>query len=301
MNLNRFTKYCIVIFFSVASSLAAFWSITRESQDDQGLLWLIESPQGKQSILFGTLHLVDPEFDSIFHELRTYIDNARIVLIEYIPSGEYPRLFEKETTKFLLTENDYTALLRLSQNLDIPIEYIENGTPYQVFSLLINPKILKQPHIDHQIMTYAQELSITLNGLESEEDGLKIINNFSSSLFIDLIQIAVNNPESISNYTSKIKELYLDEDLDGLLKTISFPYANKEEIENFINQIVTHRNETMIKRALVELEKGGAFIAIGAAHLPGPHGFVNQLRTAGYKITKIDLFEHKLNKFRFKV
>ena len=48
-----------------------------------------------------------------------------------------------------------------------------------------------------------------------------------------------------------------------------------------------HRNVRMVKRMSDLVSRGNAFIAIGAAHLPGDKGLVNLLAESGYKITRV--------------
>ena len=43
----------------------------------------------------------------------------------------------------------------------------------------------------------------------------------------------------------------------------------------------------MMKRAAPLLAKGGAFIAVGALHLPGKGGLIERARAAGYRVTKV--------------
>lgn len=42
----------------------------------------------------------------------------------------------------------------------------------------------------------------------------------------------------------------------------------------------------MAERAAPLLEKGGAFIAVGALHLPGKEGLIERFRALGYTVAK---------------
>jgi uncharacterized protein YbaP (TraB family) len=53
----------------------------------------------------------------------------------------------------------------------------------------------------------------------------------------------------------------------------------------FEETMITSRNRTMASRAKPFIDAGGAFIAIGALHLPGSEGVVALLREAGYTVT----------------
>jgi hypothetical protein len=44
----------------------------------------------------------------------------------------------------------------------------------------------------------------------------------------------------------------------------------------------------MAREAKPFLDKGDAFIAVGALHLPGTEGLVEQLRRDGYTVTRLD-------------
>ena len=48
--------------------------------------------------------------------------------------------------------------------------------------------------------------------------------------------------------------------------------------------MVTARNRTMAERAMPFIDAGGAFIAVGALHLPGEEGLIELLRKKGYRV-----------------
>ncbi|TIU46173.1 MAG: polysaccharide biosynthesis protein GumN, partial [Mesorhizobium sp.] len=50
----------------------------------------------------------------------------------------------------------------------------------------------------------------------------------------------------------------------------------------FEETMITSRNKVMADHAAPFLARGNAFIAVGALHLPGPQGLVEDFRKAGY-------------------
>ena len=57
--------------------------------------------------------------------------------------------------------------------------------------------------------------------------------------------------------------------------------------ERFLELLLWQRNRRMAGRMLPHLEAGGAFIAIGALHLPGVGGVLDILSGHGYTVESI--------------
>ena len=56
---------------------------------------------------------------------------------------------------------------------------------------------------------------------------------------------------------------------------------------DFEETMVHVRNETMVERARPLFDAGGAFVAVGALHLPGEQGIAALLENAGYTVTPV--------------
>jgi uncharacterized protein YbaP (TraB family) len=58
--------------------------------------------------------------------------------------------------------------------------------------------------------------------------------------------------------------------------------------DGFKTSLLVERNAKMRDSAMPVLEKGKAFIAVGALHLSGPTGLVALLRQAGFTVTSVE-------------
>jgi uncharacterized protein YbaP (TraB family) len=56
----------------------------------------------------------------------------------------------------------------------------------------------------------------------------------------------------------------------------------------FEEELIDKRNKRMAERSKPLIDKGNAFIAVGALHLPGKTGLVELLRSAGYKVIPVN-------------
>ena len=53
-----------------------------------------------------------------------------------------------------------------------------------------------------------------------------------------------------------------------------------------MERMLDNRNEVMVERMQELLETGNAFIAVGAAHLPGKSGILKLLTEQGYQVSR---------------
>ncbi len=63
--------------------------------------------------------------------------------------------------------------------------------------------------------------------------------------------------------------------------------AERAAQDEFLRVLLLDRNAVMAERAAPLLASGGAFIAVGALHLPGKDGLVERFRAEGYTVTKV--------------
>lgn len=64
--------------------------------------------------------------------------------------------------------------------------------------------------------------------------------------------------------------------------------VRRQVFDSYEQSLLVRRNRMMRDNALPYLAEGGAFIAVGALHLPGRHGLVTLLREAGYTVTAVE-------------
>ncbi len=62
---------------------------------------------------------------------------------------------------------------------------------------------------------------------------------------------------------------------------------SEADYELFLKYLISDRNHIMAERAVPIIDKGNAFIAVGALHLPGKDGIIELLRTKGYRVTPL--------------
>ena len=288
MQKKIFICFFYILFFS--SSIFAF-----DYDYDSGLLWQIEAPNGKKSQLFGTMHLVDKDMNTVFDLISYQIKQSRMVFIEYTLE-QTDALFISEhlvhtkaaiSTK--LSNQELGKLKKFFQENHIPFDSLKNASPSLIYSYLINPGSISDLQIDFKIADFAHKQKIPVKGLENARDVFEKMLAFDNKFYIFALKNRLSQINTLPSYRKRLKILYFKEDLPGLLFSVHEKNISPEINQAFMNTLINQRNIHMFNRTRKELDKGQVFIAVGAAHLGGEKGLISLLKNAGYKMTRQDL------------
>ena len=87
----------------------------------------------------------------------------------------------------------------------------------------------------------------------------------------------------------KLRGAYLDRQPARMFELMQAQQtgSDPELVETFTERLLDARNDRMVERMQERLAEGGAFIAVGALHLPGESGILKQLEGLGYRLTRL--------------
>jgi uncharacterized protein YbaP (TraB family) len=156
-------------------------------------------------------------------------------------------------------------------------------------ALLSMPKPNGGTILDMVLYQRAQNAGLTITGLESAQEQLAVFESLSMEEQIALLKMTLNQLPFLPTMFEALVQAYLSDDLSRI-ETLATQYKTQQKMESlkrFMFKLNDERNHRMVQRILPYLEQGNVFVAIGALHLAGPTGLVNQLRTRGYLLETI--------------
>lgn len=282
-----------------------------EVPNGQAIFWKVEGKGRKPSFLLGTAHVTDPRVAILSPQVETEIRNADVIALELAELRD-PMAMAAATFKHaaLMVLPPDKSLWDLIPDADEPAirshPNVPAGTalfgyqPWIVAGMLSIPLCETQrkqqglPTLDETIGGRAVAGGTELVGLETVEEQLSVFAKMPLELQAKyLIAVARIGP-SINDYFETLIRLYERRQI-----TAYMPFAKRAETTTsaeddaammaFVEEdIVRTRNHRMAERAAGLFAKGGAFVAVGALHLPGKEGLVELLRQQGYKVTPIN-------------
>ncbi len=280
----------------------------------KGLTWKIEKDGIEPSYLFGTMHLSDPRMLTLKPGSQTAFDNASTVALEIteildpiimaqkaISLLQYTLYTDGQTLDTRLKKEDAALVkTKVAQKLGLPWNVASRMRPWALMGSLALPacelarKNAQKPFLDMKLGRDAKAAGKTLVGLETLESQMKAMASLPEGFAVQGLVQSVRLGNRMDDLFETMIQLYQKEDVAtiwSMMKRIGTTgFVKAQENANyaaFQRIIVDARNVSMVDAAEGLLNKGGAFIAVGALHLPGESGIANILAKKGYRVTRV--------------
>ncbi len=299
-------KLIFVLAFIVASS--NLFALATEYKSGS-LLWKI-SGNGleKPSYILGTLHVKSSAYLDQIPGARVSFDASEQVVGEIVMADMMAQAMKMQqkmmmpadtTYKMLYNESDYkTVSDGLTLLLGAGLDQLGVLTPAGIQMSLLQVLIMKNyPHaasmdvLDSYVQKAATEQQKPVIGLETIDHQIYVLFE-SSSLQRQanalLCSMKANEEKTLEagmeEDLKKMEKLYDNADLNGIGRLVKENPCPDPENEYTINKA---RNDAWMKKLPGLMKDKPSFIAVGALHLVGEEGLLNQLEKAGYTVEAV--------------
>jgi len=261
----------------------------------RGILWRIDAAGVPPSFLFGTLHSDDPRVTVLPAEVKTAFERARSFTLEMVTDDGTLATMAKlmyfddgRTLPALLGDTLYAQTRKVLRAEGLPHEGIERQKPWVIVMMLSAPRPRHGLFLDLSLHAQASAQSKRIYGLETVAEQLAVFNDLPMP---DQIALLRDTLEMHRHARAQLEELtlaYLARDLERIMAIADRRRpADARVYDALMRRLLTERNTRMAERMRARLNEGDAFIAIGAAHLPGRDGLLYLLERDGYRVSPV--------------
>jgi len=279
-------------------------------KNTNAVLWRVEKSGLKPSHLFGTIHVSDPRILAMPQPALEAINTAKIVALEIADMSpaammqavaRVPQLMVYTDGSRLdqkLTEDDFEKVSGVLTTAGMPPQMAALIRPWLVSIMLAVPPCETKraasgkPVLDPYIGSLAKARKIPLVGLETVESQLKSMSAIPDTDQLAMLRASLAFLGQHEDIFETLLHAYLKRDL-GVVLALTEGMAKiagleKSGFASFSRELINKRNHKMFDSSLPMIDQGGAFIAVGAAHLIGDTGLVALVRKAGFTVTAVD-------------
>jgi uncharacterized protein YbaP (TraB family) len=282
------TTFAIILSFYICLAIQA------QERPAHTLLWKIEG-RGMiaPSFLYGTMHTSKDEVFAFMDSVLIDFDKSQAFVMEIDPDSIDKGALQKmillkgdTTLKSLLTEDEYSSFSKkFRKSTGYPLVLFNKVKPLYLMLMMQEGKTKdKGQPLDLFFSDLAKKRKKKIYGLEEAEDQMALLNGISTSQQVDLLRHGLQNEEETEDLEALLEKSYLEGDLETLLHLTE---SDTTFGKDFSVRFITRRNVVMARGIERIISKEPAFIAIGAAHLPGEEGVIALLREKGYTVSPV--------------
>jgi uncharacterized protein len=257
---------------------------------DKPLLWEISGPGGA-SYLLGTMHT---GFSAV-------TDTHPIVWEKFKASSAFlaeidlfsPDLLEVQRRALLPEGGSLSAMLgqeafeKLSKALpSTPPAFLDRFQPWFALISMTLEAYPKSVPMDSVFLSEAKKAGKALAFLETPTAQLDML---TKAMSVELLKESLAREDPMARVREQAKKLtdaYVSGDPEALARVVAEDEDAKKHPE-LQEELLTARNKRWVPLLKPHVDKGGAFIAVGAAHLIGDEGLLALLEKEGYRVTRV--------------
>lgn len=279
-------------------------------ENTEALLWKIEKPGVAPSYLFGTMHLSDSRITALSPAVEAAFAQSKSLALEVgdlspdaltaaiATSGADLVYTDGTNLAQKLSKEEFDKVKAVVAASGMPAKFAGMLKPWLVGTLLAVSDCERRQVasgtkvLDMQLADKAQVAGIPVTGLETINQQLAALSSVPENEQIQMLRVSLKNADRTDDLMETMLQLYLKRDM-GAAMPFQYMLADQMGVPasafaSFERSLLVDRNVRMKAAAAPLLEEGGAFIAVGALHLPGKTGLVALLRQAGYMVTAVE-------------
>jgi uncharacterized protein len=281
-----------------------------ELTDAQGLLWRITRADLAPSYLFGTIHSTDDKAVAIARRAAELAAQAKVVATELggpmdavdksaLGAQLLAAAIDREHDTFLpgLAGPDGASVEAYLAARGVPKELAHHLKLWFLAVSVAAPQCEAAreqgglAEVDEVIAEAGVDAKIPVVALESADEQAAALAAAPPDLSAALLMTSARLPSLDDDGYATMLRLYGEGRPAEMIAVVdALPQmtpAERAAERRFDGLLLAGRNETMASRAAPLLAKGGAFIAVGALHLPGREGLIARFRAMGYQIENV--------------
>lgn len=262
-----------------------------------GVFWRIDHDRSAPSFLLGTIHSADPRvldwsagIDRALMQAVSFVMEMELNTDSFFKIGSAVMLTDGHDLADLLGKSDYRRLVAAMASHPVPEAIFRNMKPWVLLAFLSQPANGSGEFMDLRLYRQAMAQGKAVFGLETAEEQVAVFDGLPIEDQVALLRSTLDHLADLPGMLDQMVDTYLTGDLAAIADLAqSLMKKDGSELETrFLLRLNDQRNIRMVARMMPRIEQGGAFIAVGALHLAGPTGIVQQLSERGYRLSPVD-------------
>lgn len=274
----------VSVLFSAGLSADGVWDVRKDEQ---------------HFYLAGSIHLLAPEDYPLPTEYLKALDDSKALWLE----TDLEQLSSPDGIAEMIRLNSYPSGENLLQQLSpalakqlaeycrqhqIPLEHIARFKPALAAVMLTTTQLKAQgataPGVDAFLQQEAKKSGKKISVLESMEQHLAVFSELNDSDAESLLRSTMDDLDHRSEDFDTMRSAWRS----GDLRQLELLFLN--DLKNYpaiYQSLIVKRNQSWLKQLTSAQVEQPFFVIVGALHLAGDQGLIEQLKRQGYQLTLV--------------
>jgi len=264
-------------------------------------LWRITKDGEIEGYLMGSLHVMksdayplDPVFNRAFTKANLMVFEINIdQMRSQLPSLTRLGISEDGTTlQETLPADTYNKLQTIANRTGMPLAKFQKMEPWLVSQIVTVTLLQKSGYnpklgIDRHFVEKAKQADKTQIALETAKEQLKFFDDLSTEKQVKLLHHSLIQTERTTQQIDKIVTAWKQGNMATIEQMLLNPMQN--EFPTLYQTLIVERNQQwMVKiEQILQNQAQRPLIVVGAAHLPGNQGLIQQIHEDGYTLQQL--------------
>jgi uncharacterized protein YbaP (TraB family) len=256
--------------------------------NENSIFWELESPEGKQIFIFGSIHVDDNRVVDFSDSVNNAMKKSDLFVSETNNVNNLKALegLGGEYNKYL-SDEDFQKISELSDFHSIETEFAIKLKPWLLGFIFSSPQAMNPFSQDNLLKVAASNYGLASKGLETVDEHYSVLDTLSPEDQFQILKNVLNLREvdKEKNYQLMIKT-YLTFNLNKILNVdeeITKSIVPEKVWSSVKSELIHKRNKLFFNRLLILAKKNVLFVVVGASHLAGDDGLLQQFFQAGFK------------------
>ena len=257
------------------------------------LLWRVEGPS--PSYLCGTVHSSNARAKTVLPSALSALDRCQsfhpeVELSAELASRIAARMFSPATPDLetRLRAPLWDRVRAAGAKLGLPEFLLQRLSPGLAALLFAVPpeETDVSATVDGQLYEHSQARGLRVFALETIDEQLDLFDKLGTAQAQALLAESLDDLEAGYPQLGRLLDAYVSGDERRIAAEVEAEFKDPS-VHELAGPLLYRRNEIMAARLEPHLRRGGAFVAVGVAHLVGPRSVIALLRAKGFKITRV--------------
>lgn len=300
LNVMSFLQRVAKVSF-IAIVLQMGGSLPAASQTNQNFLWSVETPTNTVYLL-GSIHMLKAEDYPLAQPIQDAFQDAENVVFEVdfstLRSEEAVAIMhdsalpdsDEERLQTALSPESYALAQDAATEVGLPIANFNNFEPW-FFSITLTVVKLSQLGfsgeygVDAFLFQQAVNMGKEIIALETTAEQMGIFDSLSIETQQALVEQTIADLEIIETSFEDMRTAWRMGDVDAME---GFILSSLEDFPDVETALFTQRNQNWLAQIATMLNQDQDYlVVVGAGHLVGETGLVQQLQAGGYTVEQL--------------